>query len=483
VAGLSGSESRFLVTEFRRVRRAFALGFLTAAVYFTGTLYWITGVMSVYGGLQTWVAILVNALMIATLALFPAMCAALVYTFVRTTGPYGLLAAPVAWVATELGRTYMPHIGFPWALLGYSQVTVLPIAQIASIFGVYGVSMLVAAVNAALAFSVVEPNGRRRFLPAAAMAAVLLGVGLWGNARLTRSELTQTGDPIKVGIVQGNVDQAIKWEAGHASSIFTDHLRLTKHALQAGAEFVMWPESSMPFFFEADRIETERMRTMARDAGVPILFGSDQILWREENGRRVRDKLYNAAFMVQPDGSTAGVYRKIHLVPFGEYVPFQKLLFFAAPLVEAVSDFSAGDTIQLLPVGTHRVSTAICYEIVYSNLVRRFVAAGSELLTTITNDAWFGASSAPYQHFAQASMRAIENGRYLARSANTGISGIVDPYGRVVDRSGIFQQAVIVGTVRFLTASTFYSRHGDVLAYASVVATLALLVLSVRRVQ
>jgi apolipoprotein N-acyltransferase len=165
-------------------------------------------------------------------------------------------------------------------------------------------------------------------------------------------------------------------------------------------------------------------------------------------------------------------------------VPFQELLFFAAPLTEAVGTFAAGETIELLPVGTHRVSTAICYEIVYSDLVRRAVAAGSELLTTITNDAWFGASSAPYQHFEQAAMRAIENGRYLVRSANTGISGIVDPYGRVLDRSGIFQQSVIVGKVRFLSTSTFYTRHGDVVAYASAVATLVLLlILSRRRVQ
>ncbi len=216
---------------------------------------------------------------------------------------------------------------------------------------------------------------------------------------------------------------------------------------------------------------------------MPILFGSDQFLWRQDNGRRVRDKLYNAAFMVRPDGSTAGVYRKMHLVPFGEYVPFKNVLFFAAPLVEAVSDFNAGETVELLPVGNHRVSTAICYEIVYSDLVRQGVAAGGELLTTITNDAWFGATSAPYQHFEQAAMRAIENGRYLVRSANTGISGIVDPYGRVLDRSEIFQQAVIVGSVRFLKTSTFYTRHGDVLAYASVVVTLALLVLSRRRVR
>ena len=174
---------------------------------------------------------------------------------------------------------------------------------------------------------------------------------------------------------------------------------------------------------------------------------------------------------MRPGRRDGGVYRKMHLVPFGEYVPAKKLLFFAAPLVEAVSDFSAGDEAALLPVGGHRLSTAICYEVVYPDLVRRFVAGGSEMLTTITNDAWFGPTSAPYQHFEQASMRAIEEGRYLVRSANTGISGIVDPYGRVLARSGIFEPAVLVGEARFLTTSTFYARHGDILAYASVLAT------------
>ena len=192
---------------------------------------------------------------------------------------------------------------------------------------------------------------------------------------------------------------------------------------------MLWPESSTPFYFEEDPAAAGQVRTIARQAKVPILIGSDQI----EHGAPT--KYYNAAFLVREDGTSAGVYRKMHLVPFGEYVPLKRLLFFAAPLVEAVSDFSPGTSAVLLPVRGHLISTSICYEIVYPDLVRTFVRGGSELLTTITNDAWFGRTSAPYQHFAQASMRAIEEGRYLVRSANTGISGIVDPYGRVLARS------------------------------------------------
>jgi apolipoprotein N-acyltransferase len=484
VANVARPELQFMTSESRRIRRAFWLGFVAGVIYFAGTVYWVTGVMHIYGGLQTWVAVLVNAAMVVTLALFPAICGAVVYRLVATNGPMALVAAPIVWVATELGRTYMPHIGFPWVLLGYSQVPVLPIAQWASVFGVYGVSMLVAAVNAAFAIIVVDSPERRRYVPLAAIVVVALGIAFWGRARLTRNELTQTGDPIRVGLVQGNVDQAIKWDTAHASSIFDDHLRLTDQALAKGAEFVLWPESSMPFLFEEDPIDADRIRAIARDHQVTMLFGSDQVIWRTaDNRRRVIDKLYNAAFLVRPDGTTAAVYRKIHLVPFGEYVPFKQLLFFAAPLVEAVSDFSAGESLELLPVGSHRVSTAICYEIIYSNLVRRFVSEGSELLTTITNDAWFGNTSAPYQHFSQASMRAIENGRYLVRSANTGISGIVDPYGRVLAHTPVFEQAVVVGSVRFLNTSTFYTRHGDVLAYASVIISAALLLVARRRVQ
>jgi apolipoprotein N-acyltransferase len=171
----------------------------------------------------------------------------------------------------------------------------------------------------------------------------------------------------------------------------------------------------------------------------------------------------------------------MHLVPVGEYVPLKRVFFFAAPLVEAVSDFSAGESAVLLPVKGHLLSTAICYEIVYPDLVRQFTRAGSELLSTITNDAWFGDTSAPYQHFAQAAMRAVENGRYLVRSANTGISGIVDPYGRVVARTEVFEPAVIVGQARFLRVTTIYMRIGDMFAYAAAILTAGALILSRRR--
>ena len=463
------------------MRRAFTLGLVTGIVYFTGTLYWITRVMAMYGDMAFWVAVLINAGLVLYQAAYVAIFALIVRRIVITHGPHATMVAPLVWVATELGRTHILS-GFPWVLLGYSQASVLPIAQFASLFGVYGVSMLVASVSAALATHVASHHLHlghgRQLAPLAIVFAIVVAVAAWGSRRVAIAEWTHTGESIRVGLIQGNIDQNDKIDPARTSAIFQDYLRMTRQAIREGAEFVIWPESSTPFQFEDDLLAAAQIRTLAQQARVPILFGSDQFV-RGASGAPTA--FYNAAFLVRPDGTTGGVYRKMHLVPFGEYVPAKHLLFFAAPLVQAVSDFSAGEEASLLPVGNHLVSTAICYEIVYPGLVRRFVTGGSELLTTITNDAWFGPTSAPYQHFEQASMRAIEEGRYLVRSANTGISGIVDPYGRVIERTAIFERAAVVGEARFLKTSTVYARSGDLLAYASVLATAALLVLARRR--
>ncbi len=448
--------------------------------------------MVVYGNLPTWVAIPVNASLIATLALFPALFAIVVRRLVMAFGPRAVMAAPLVWVATELGRTYV-FGGFPWVLLGYSQASVLPIAQFASIFGVYGISGLVASVSSGLAVVVLADgpakaghpvrSGRhsQKYGPVAVAVMLVVIVAVWGSHRASVAEWTKAGDPVRVGLLQGNVDQGEKWNASRASSIFADYVKMTDQAIAQGAELVIWPESSTPFRLEsddqADRLAAGQLRGIAAEKHVAMLIGSEQI---EPGAPGTPGKYYNAAFLIQADGSTGGVYRKMHLVPFGEYVPMQSLFFFAGHLVEAVSDFSPGTSIVLLPLGGHLVSTAICYEVVYPDFVRQFVRNGSELLTTITNDAWFGDSSAPYPALrAGRSMRAIEgNGRYLVLSANTGISGIVDPYGHVLTQSGLFQPAVIVGTARLLKTVTFYTRYGDVFAYAAVVATLVLLLQS-----
>jgi apolipoprotein N-acyltransferase len=459
-------------------RRAFALGLTAGVVYFTVTLYWLVETMTTFGGLPTALAVVAALLLVAYLSLFPAIFALVLRRFARAWGPRASLMAAPAWVATELGRQYVWD-GFPWALLGYSQVTWLPIAQLASITGVYGVSGLLALTASAAAYPVVS-DSRRRWAAAGAVALLVAGLAVWGQIRLNRSALLSAGDPVRVAVLQGNVAQGDKWNPALADAITERYISMTRQALARGATFIIWPESATPFFFEADLVRGGAIRRLAAEGGATLLIGSDQVepVRAQPGLEKPEMRLYNAAFLVRPNGQVGGVYRKMQLVPFGEYVPLQRLLFFIAPIVEAASDFRPGQDAVVLPVDGHAASTAICYEVIFASLMRQFVLNGSELLTTITNDAWYGTSSAPYQHWEQASMRAIENGRYLARAANTGISGFVDPYGRVMQRSELFEQALLVGDLRFIREPTVYVRIGDVAAWASLALTLAALLVS-----
>jgi apolipoprotein N-acyltransferase len=430
-----------------------------------GTVYWTGTVVQTFGGLALPVAVLAAMLLAGYMALFPALATLITSRLINRMGARALLYAPAAWVATEFSRGYL-FGGFPWVPLGNSQVTVLPVAQLASVLGVYGLSALVSFVSAALAYALLA-SGRQRAVAAASILVVLGGVAAWGTWRIADGSLTRQGTPVRVGLVQGNIPQDQKWKSGEARRIFTTYIAMTRDVVKRGAEVVMWPESSTPFMFEEDGEGGTALRGLAREVGVPLLFGSDQV---DRSQHPLR--MYNSAFLVTPQGETAAVYRKIHLVPFGEYIPFRGVASFVSPLVESLGEFAPGDSMVMLPLmlpaGTHLISTAICYEVVYPGLVRQAVEGGSELLTTITNDAWYGQSSAPYQHFAMASMRAIEQGRYLARAANTGISGVVDPYGRVVRQSAIFEQVGLVEEVRLLTGRTVYGAIGDAVAYLSI---------------
>jgi len=452
-----------------RLSHPFVLGLATGVVYFGGALYWLVDTMVTFGGLSTPVAFGVAGLLVAYLSLFPAAFAWTMRTLVVAVGRPALLAAPAVWVATEMGRTYVWD-GFPWALLGTSQAPLLPIAQSASVVGVYGVSLLVVGGSVAAAYAVVGRGRARAAVPAVVVIAIA-AVALWGRARLADGALTRAGDPVTVGVVQGNFSQDVKWDPSMERAIVDRYLRLTAEAAARGATFVLWPESAVPFYFRESPAKAGPIRAEARRLGVTLLIGGDEIETAPADGTGPAVRLYNSAFLVRPDGEIGATYRKVHLVPFGEYVPLQSLFFFAAPLVEAVSHFSPGERAVVFDVDGHRSSTAICYEVIYPSLMRRFVLGGSELLTTITNDAWFGRSSAAYQHFEQASLRAIEEGRYLVRAANTGVSGIVDPYGRVLDRTALFQTAVFTREVRFLDQRTIYSRLGDVAGYLSLALT------------
>ena len=456
--------------------RTFGLGWLTGLVYFAGTLYWLAQVMAQFGGLSIVVAALLAFGLFCWLAVFVGLFALLVALAARGGSLNAVWLAPVFWIATEWVRAWLGG-NFPWILLGYSQARTLPVLQLASLGGVPVLSGLVALISTAAAMLALS-RARQHRIGAGLCALVIAGASVWGAARIAAGELTSRGQLLRVGLLQGNVPQDQKWDPTYREVITRRYVELSREALGQGAQLVIWPEASTPFYFDVDGAMAEPIRRLARETGTPFVIGTDEFEAGIDGGP---DRFFNAAALVGSDGRTQASYRKIRLVPFGEYVPFKRLLFFVGPLIEAVSDFSPGDELTLFDARGTRFSVAICYEIIYPDLARAAVLQGSQLLATITNDAWFGRSSAAHQHFEQATVRAVEQGRYLVRAANTGITGVVDPYGRVRVSTPLFETRVVTADVRLLSGRTIYAVVGDAPIYGSIVVTLVWLVR--RRVQ
>jgi apolipoprotein N-acyltransferase len=351
------------------------------------------------------------------------------------------------------------------------------VAQVASVAGVFGLSWLVALVSTASA-AVALSRRRVHLQGAIATALLLFVVATAGALRVARGALARTGEVVRVGLVQGNIDQAVKWDPAYREPIIRRYLDLSRQVIGAGAALVVWPESSTPYFLEVDPVLSAPLRRLAAEARTPFIVGTNEF---EAGATREENRLYNSAVDIGPDGRSRGTYRKMQLVPFGEFVPFRSLLFFVGRLVESVGDFTPGAAPVVLDAGGWRVGVSICYESVYPWISRAFVRRGSRLLATITNDAWFGRTSAPYQHFEQGALRAIEEGRYFIRAANTGISGAVDPYGRTIRRTSLFETAAVTVDVRLLDQRTIYSYAGDLVAWLSIAVAASVLLLAWRR--
>ena len=451
-----------------RPRTAAKAGAAAGLFFHTGNLHWISQVMVEYGGLGRGMSLVVLFVLIGYLSAFFCAFAGLAAAACKRWGARSLFLAPLFWVGFEIFRNY-PFGGFPWCLLGYSQVSALPVYQIASITGVYGVSFLLVLVNATWVYVLRTSGLKPRLRAAVPVAALVAAVLAFGWKELGRS-LPRPG--LRVAAVQGNVHQEEKWKPELASEIFSRHMALSASAAAQGARLVVWPESSTPFNFDRTPALANAMRAFARQTQVYLFFGSDD--YEYPDPRKPDDyRVYNGAKLLDPEGELTFRYHKMHLVPFGEYVPLSKVFFFAKNLTQEVGGFSPGTEVKVGRLDGGSIGAFICYEAIYPDLIRRFAVEGGGLFVQLTNDAWFGTSWAPYQHFSMAVARAVENRRYLLRAANTGISAVVDPYGRITVRKELLEQGVLVADVDFRTELTPYARRGDLLAWLGAVVTLA----------
>lgn len=478
----------FLAIDRLSVSEALRYGFVHGLIYFSTLGFWISYVNPI--------GFIVLA---AYLSLYPAAFAALTVYFMNPSAalPQILLRRHLSsavhicagWVLLEALRGWLIG-GLPWALLGYSQWGNTPVLQIADVTGPYGVSFFVLWINVCLFKALKSVIGKDRALESspeftrsarltqavslvAAAALLTAAVLTYGFARLSRYDaLGRLAErfperTVRIAVLQGNIPQDQKWDGRIKSIIFEKYKRMTFMAALEKVRLIVWPETSFPGYLEDEPMMAVQLRSLARHSGTSLLIGAPTLSDLARQGLR----FYNSAILYAPDGEEAGRYSKVRLVPFGEYIPLEPALSFLRRFF-AIGQFSAGQERTVLKLSSTdpqspRFGTLICYEDIFPGLVRQFVRGGAHFLVNITNDAWFGNTTAPYQHGQASIFRAVENRRYLVRCANTGWSCFISPGGRVLhsvkDKN---KEILVTGHATFgilpLSELTFYTRYGDV---------------------
>ncbi len=466
----------FYALEGKTPWNSFWLGFLTGFISFLGILYWIIVAVHNYGNVPLIPSLLILLLLVGYLSLYVASFAFLYRLIQIRLGLQTILLAPLLWVSLEYLRSFF-LTGFPWASLAYSQYINLPFIQLSEVTGIYGPSFMILLVNTCL-FTILHQWSKKTFpLREVAMTGLLLFgslvYGYWRMGIVDRQALQSPA--LKIGLVQGNIDQSIKWDESFQKETMKIYERLSYKVADKKPDLIIWPETATPFFFQDAKEFQPIVLDIPNKTGAYLLFGTPS--YKIERGKIHH---YNSALLLSPAGEVLGKYDKIHLVPYGEYVPLGDYISLGS-LGEGIGNFKPGKEIFNFTLPKGKFGVLICFEIIFPDLCRRFVKAGANFLVTITNDAWFGKTSAPRQHLTIATFRAVENRVFIARAANTGISALIDPVGRIFKEGKIFTEEAMNGTIGLSKERTFYTLYGDVFAWLCSGISVILLGLAVRQ--
>ena len=473
-----------LVNE-TRLRRAFGIAYLCGAVFFAGSCYWFVDVIQQYGGLSRGLAWAALVLFVIIDSVFFGVFGLVQSAVARRSLGLGLALNPFLWVTMEVARTYL-ITGFPWNLLGYA-LQVAGLKQIASVTAVYGLSFLAVATSAVLAWVLFRP-GRAAARGALACWVVLLLLGNWllkpppETPGSNRACLLQPDVPLDETALESwlpwvnpsHLDQLVNMsvtaaEQGEGKSPASS--AGTSHPASA-PPLIVWAENPAPFYFATDKDFRSAVERMARQAHAYVVINT--VIPLDPKATRVT----NSAIVVDPEGNEVLRYDKIHLVPFGEYVPAWAFPGDVGTIATSIGSFVPGSSYPVAHTPEGTIGVFICYEAIFPQLVRRIAAQGAGVLVNISNDAWYGDTAAAFQHFEMARFRAIENHRYLLRATNNGITAIIDPYGRVVKSLPRNERAVLSGRYSYRNKQTFYTAHGDVFAWGAVMIAAALVVVA-----
>ena len=423
-------------------KRAFGLGFLSGWAAFCGILYWIVPTFRA-AGVSLWVGVISVSLLSAYVALF---WGAFAWIFSRLV-IFRVIFGASAWVALEWLRNYL-FTGFPWGSLAYTQWQALPLIQLSEFTGSYGVSFLVCAVN----ISLFEIFSERKVRRADAVALCLFFFLNFLAFKMERGREVPGEKGLRVAILQGNIDQYRKWSAESAGEILRSYEGLALSPESKSSGLILWPETALPGWYPGDEKISAWLGNLVRKTGTHHLAGA---VTRNDG------KALNSAFLLSPDGAPLSRYDKMHLVPFGEFVPMQSLLGRWIPVLNELGGFDGGAGPHPLDLNGVPLGVGICYESIFPENPRAQTRRGAQILVNLTNDGWYLDTAAPEQHFAMNIFRAVENRRYLVRAANTGISGIIEPSGRVSAKTRLGERGVLSGEVRPRRDLTLFTRRGD----------------------
>ncbi len=448
--------------------QGFLLGYASGIIWYLGSCSWIFHVMHVYGGIGTAMSVLLLVMFALYLGLYHGLFGLLLALIAARRNGFSLRAlvfTPFLWVAVELARTYITS--FPWDLLGTTQIDNIPLSRVATVTGVYGLSFEIALVNTAVAAAFLVPYSRRKVLLTASLAAAIA----LHATKLERPEAL----PASHGVTLVQVNIPIL-----ESDWSLDYLVQTLHSLadlsvrprneKSGSPgLIIWPESPAPFWV-TDLHLRSTLANVARATDSYIIAGSIGIEHTGDPNRR--PDIYNSASVIMPTGAWTERYDKIHLVPFGEFVPLENLFSFAGGLTRQIGTFARGKSRMPLDVGDAKAGVFICYESIFPNEVRQFASNGAEVFVNISNDSWYGEGGAPRQHLNMARMRAVENNRWLLRDTNNGVTAVIDPYGRIVAEAPRNERVALQGAYGLEESTTFYTRHGDWFPFMCAIITL-----------
>lgn len=441
-------------------------GVIFGLAFWCASIPWVFHVVTRFGGQNGLMGVVCVFLLAAILAEWPALVALGVSLSAPAGSPWRLALFPLFWMATEHVRSYV-YGGFPWNLTGFALYRHPVWIQTASVWGVYGVGFLVMSVAALLAGGVAS----RRKTPFAAAAMLVLLIGLIGAVRLARP--AAAGPSVTAALVQPGIAQEVRLDAKTAAESYASVIRQAREAAEAGAGLIVLPESALPVYWDSSPALRQDLTAIAALCRCPVLFNDVET---EPGGA-----YFNAARLATAEGLAGSSYRKVHLVPFGEYVPLPRVFFFVRQVSTEIGEFSAAKSPGVLEGGGFRLGMGICYEITYDAVVREETAKGANLLATISNDSWYGSAGAQPQHFAAAVLRAVENGRYLLRTAITGLTGAVDERGKILGELPVDRKGTLVASVRLLTGTTAWTGWGYRLPLATDVAAGAVLLFGVLR--